>query len=213
MERIALCGGTFDPIHRGHLEAPLSLAVGFGWSRIVYIPASVQPFKRDRSASSPYDRYAMVALATSEEPLATVSPIELERGGLSYTVDTLEALRGEFPDAILDWIIGDDNLELLPQWKSIDRVLELANFVVLRRESAGSPLLPEQMRDRMVEPQQRRLAGGIVIAVNESIEISSTDIRKRAGLGESIEELVHPLVAHYITKRRLYRVEGDLGSN
>jgi nicotinate-nucleotide adenylyltransferase len=213
MERIALCGGTFDPIHRGHLEAPLSLALQFGWSRIVYVPAAVQPFKQDRIASSPFDRYAMVALATSDEPLATVSPIELERGGISYTVDTVETLRSEFPDAVLDWIIGDDNLELLPQWKSIDRLLELANFVVLRRESADPPPLPEQLLHRLVDPQQRGPAGGIVIAVNESIEISSTDIRKRAGQGESIEELVHPLVAHYIVKRRLYRVEGDLGSD
>src|SRR5512140_3070175 len=108
--RIGILGGTFDPMHRGHIEPLLAIYDAARWSRIVYIPAWVQPFKAGHAISSPFDRFAMAVLATENDARLFVSPIELERGGVSYTVDTLRELRARMPDVGLDWVIGDDNL-------------------------------------------------------------------------------------------------------
>src|SRR5437763_17189192 len=131
--RIAICGGTFDPFHRGHLEPVLAVRAWMQWDRVIYVPAWRQPFKLDRSTASGYHRFAMAVLATENHDPLAVSTMELERGEVSYTVDTLEALRREHPDASLDWIIGEDNVPHLAKWKNIERIFELANFVVLTR--------------------------------------------------------------------------------
>lgn len=202
-QRIALCGGTFDPFHRGHLEAPLSVAAELGWTAIIYIPAFRQPFKLDRSTSSSFHRYAMATLATVERDEVTVSLLELERDEVSYTVNTLEEMRKLHPAATLDWVIGDDNLAALPQWKRVDRLLELANFVVLNRE-AGAAAVPAELQSYVRPAASRGSAGSICIVENPTVPISSTDIRERVARGEAIESLVDPRVARYIRKHRLY---------
>jgi nicotinate-nucleotide adenylyltransferase len=201
-ERIALCGGTFDPVHRAHLDAPLSVASQLGWTRIVFIPARQQPFKLNRQTSSAFHRHAMLVLATEERNDVDVSIFEVERETVSYTVDTLEHFRAEFPDATLDWVIGDDNLALLTKWRSIDRIFELANFVVLAREEGSD--LPSELESRRRDAASRGAAGAIVFASNRVMPISSTSIRLQVSKGEAFEELVHPRVAHYIRKHRLY---------
>src|SRR5512144_839717 len=115
--RIGICGGTFDPFHRGHLEPVLAARDVMQWDRVLYVPAHRQPFKRDQLSASGYHRFAMTVLATEERDALYVTSRELERGEISYTVDTLEQLRAESADAILDWIIGDDNLPQLDSWK------------------------------------------------------------------------------------------------
>src|SRR6185369_9202159 len=107
-----------------------------------------------------------------------------ERGEISYTVDTLEELHADYPEATLDWIIGDDNLAELHKWRNLDRIFELANFVVLTR---GRKEVPDDLKDRP-----------ITFARNATVPVSSTEIRRRVREGESIEELVDPRVAHYI---------------
>ena len=206
MERIALCGGTFDPFHLGHLQAPLSVREQFGWSRIVFIPAWQQPFKRGVKSTSPYHRFAMAVLSTNDDDLLCVSDIELERQNVSYTVDTLEALRRENPEATLDWIIGEDNVELLPKWKSFDRLMALANFVVLRRGDASA--VPPELQSMVRPIAQRGLAGSICFADNVRFDVSATEVRSRLGRGDSVQELVHPAVMHYIEKNRLYQTSG-----
>ena len=131
--RIGICGGTFDPFHRGHLDPILAVREELQWDRVLYIPAYVNPFKQERDTASGYHRFAMAALATEGHDGVYISPQELERGAVSYTVDTLRQLRSEYPADTLDWIIGDDNLDKLHQWRSIDTIFELANFVVLTR--------------------------------------------------------------------------------
>src|ERR1043165_2466816 len=131
--KIGICGGTFDPFHRGHLDPVLAAREAMGWDRILYFVAYLQPFKKKGCSASGYHRFAMAVLATESLPEVWVSSWELEREGTSYTVDTLEHLRSQHPDATLAWVIGDDNLERLGEWKSIDRIFELANFVVLPR--------------------------------------------------------------------------------
>jgi nicotinate-nucleotide adenylyltransferase len=204
--KIGICGGTFDPFHRGHLDPVLAVRESMQWDRLVYIPAYRQPFKPEGGAASGYHRFAMAALATHAHDEIFLSPMELERGEISYSVDSLEALRVEYPDATLDWIIGDDNVPDLGKWKNIDRVFELANFVVLSRNTARAANVEEN--DGLATcamPDDRATHGCIVYATNETVPISSTEIRKKVRAGEPIDDLVDPLVSRYIHHYRLYQ--------
>ena len=188
--RIGICGGTFDPFHHGHLHPVLAARETMEWDRIIFVPAFVQPFKTKQAAASPLDRFAMTVLATEELDEVFVSKIELERSEISYTVDTLEVLRGQHPDAQFDWIIGDDNLAELHKWRNLDRIFELASFVVLMR---GRAEVPESLKNRAIR-----------FARNATVPVSSTEIRRRIRAGESIDDLVDPRVARYIHHYRLY---------
>jgi nicotinate-nucleotide adenylyltransferase len=199
---IGICGGTFDPFHRGHLDPLLAVRETMHWDRILYIPASVQPFKQDRVTASPYHRFAMLTAATLDRDFMFASTMELERGRVSYSVDTLEELRAQYPDDTLDWIIGDDNLPQLTEWKSLDRIFELANFAVLARRSQA---VPPSLASRVCEPQQRPRNGAIAFTHNPTIAISSTEVRRRMGEGQPIDELVPPAVSRYIQHYGLYR--------
>jgi nicotinate-nucleotide adenylyltransferase len=203
--RIAICGGTFDPIHRGHIEPVLAVRAEMGWDRVIYMPARLQPFKQDRRSASGYHRYAMAVLATAGHDGFLVSPRELERAEVSYTVDTLEECRAEVPDGSIDWIIGDDNLAALMQWKSIGRILELANFVVLARgRSKGGAVVPPELASRVRPAEERAAYGAIVFAGNAVVPVSATDIRARLGRGEPVGDLVGPAVSGYIARYGLY---------
>ena len=204
-ERVAIYGGTFDPIHRGHIEALDAVFDRMGWSRVVLMPARVQPFKAGNRSSSAFDRYAMAVLATHDDPRFEVSKLELEREAVSYTVDTLEELREAYPDRALEWVIGDDNLALLSKWKSLDRIFELANFVVLAREASAE--LPSPLSSRETPAEARGASGAIVFAGNPRIEVSATDIRRRVAVGEHFEDFVDRRVAEYISRNRLYLPE------
>ena len=200
--RIGLCGGTFDPFHRGHLDPIAGVYDALEWAKVIFIPANRQPFKTDRTPASAFHRFGMAVLATEDDDRFEVSPMELERGEVSYTVDTLERVRGAHREATLDWIIGDDNLELLPKWRSLERIFELANFVVLRR---GSHSLPAQFASRRTLPRERLRAGGIVVVDNVAVPISATEIRERAAAGKTIVDLVDARVERYIRKNGIYQ--------
>lgn len=205
--KIGICGGTFDPFHRGHLEPVLAVRDDMQWDRVMYIPAFVQPFKTDRRTAPGHHRFAMSILATERHDDLYVSPRELERGAISYTVDTLQQLRSEYPGATLDWIIGDDNLEKLHEWKSIDTIATLANFAVLSRHNEGSDVSPRPLPGglKRAAPQDRGRHGAVVFAHNATVPISSTEIRGRVRTGEAIDDLVGARVARYIHHYELYR--------
>jgi len=186
--RIGICGGTFDPFHRGHLEPILAVRDEMGWDWIFYVPAAQQPFKQNQAAASPYHRFAMAQLATRDYDDIWVMPMELERGGTSYTVDTLEAIHRQHPQAQLDSIIGDDNVADLQNWKDPQRLFELARFVVLSRAGAPSMRSPR-----------------LVYAANATVPVSSTEIRRRVRAGEPIDVFVDPLVRRYIHHNGLYK--------
>jgi nicotinate-nucleotide adenylyltransferase len=191
--RVGICGGTFDPFHRGHLAPILAVRGSMQWDRVLYIPAFMQPFKRDLETAPGPHRFAMAVLATEPYDDMFVDPRELERGAVSYTVDTLRELRRDYPGDTFDWIIGDDNLEKLHEWKEIDAIMELARFVVLTR----SPIL---------NPQSSILnSDRIVYAENPTVPVSSTEIRSRLSDGESIDDLVDARVSRYIHHYGLYR--------
>ena len=175
--RIGFYGGTFDPIHRGHLEPVLSILDELQWDEVVFIPAFRQPLKSGATASSPFHRFAMTVLATSVDERLSCSPLELERGEISYTVDTLQILRHLHPTDTLDWIIGEDNLAVLMSWKEPARILELANFVVLKR--GGGASAPPELAGCVKPAAERGKQGAIVLADSIRIDISATEIRRR----------------------------------
>jgi nicotinate-nucleotide adenylyltransferase len=201
--RIGICGGTFDPFHRGHLDPILSARPTLQWDRILYVPAFRQPFKADRVTASGPHRFAMTAIATMGDDALFISDVELERGKISYTVDTLEELRRAHAEDTLDWIIGDDNLAKLLEWKSIDRIFELANVAVLTRDGAESP--PPALAARVTEPGRRSKYGAIVFAANPTVPVSSTEIRRRISAGLPVGDLVDARVSRYIHHHGLYR--------
>ena len=200
--KIGICGGTFDPFHRGHLEPVLAVRAAMQWDRVIYIPAFIQPFKQNRATASPYHRFAMLTAATLDYGFMDASTMELERGHVSYSVDTLEELRVAHPEDTLDWIIGDDNLPQLGEWKSLDRIFELANFAVLTR---GNQEVPSPYTKRVCEPAARPAHGAIAFARNPTVPVSSTEIRRRVQEGQPIDELVPPPISRYIQHYGLYR--------
>ncbi|MEY2549584.1 MAG: nicotinate-nucleotide adenylyltransferase [Verrucomicrobiota bacterium] len=189
--KIGIVGGTFDPFHRGHLDPVLAARAKMQWDRVLYIPAWRQPFKMDSDAASGPHRFAMTALAIRDHDALYVSPIELERGGISYSVDTLEELHRQYEGASFDWIIGDDNLKDLDRWKDPERLYKLARFVVLTRHPTPDTRPP--------------INATIVFAENTTVPVSSTEIRRRVRAGEPIDAFVDPLVSRYIHHYGLYK--------
>ena len=197
---IGILGGTFDPFHYGHIEPVLAVREEMEWDRILYVVAHRQPFKLTTGAAPDWHRWAMVILGTADHDGIQASDVELTRGEVSYTVDTLEKLRAEYPDATLDWIIGDDNVAKLGEWKNIDRIYELANFAVLSRNKNPLPA-----GERVAEGRVRGTHGAIVPLHNATVPISSTDIRARVRAGQSIDAFVDPRVSRYIAHYGLYK--------
>jgi len=189
--RIGICGGTFDPFHRGHLDTVLAAREKLQWDRVLYIPAWRQPFKTHLDAAPGAHRFAMTALAIRDYDMLYVSPIELDRGGISYSVDTLEELHRRNPGASFDWIIGDDNVANLDRWKDPERLFKLARFVVLSRQ--------------LTTDNRQPTTATLLFAHNPTVPISSTEIRRRVRAGEPIDAFVDPLVSRYIHHYGLYK--------
>lgn len=188
-ERLGILGGTFDPVHNGHLLLARSLHERLRLDRVLFIPAADPPHK-ETSAASAEQRYAMVCLAVRGIDSFSVSPIELERDGPSYTIDTLRQLGVDHPEAHLYLLIGSDNVADLSSWVDPEGILALATVV------AGA---------RTIEAQPAPLAARIQQLDTPTVDISSTWIRKKLLEGQSIQGLVPDAVDHYIVEHNLYR--------
>jgi nicotinate-nucleotide adenylyltransferase len=188
--RVALLGGTFDPPHIGHWFAAVDAYEALGLDRLVLVPAARQPLKQDRQAAPAADRLAMVRALVEGDPRFEVDPIELQRPGLSYTVDTLEAWRARADVTALYFVMGADALASFDRWKSPERIQRLAALVVLRRD-ADVVDLPAGV-DALVLPSRR-------------IDVSSTEVRARLRAGQSIRGFVPAAVEAYLTASGLYR--------
>lgn len=187
--RLGLFGGTFDPPHIGHLIVAQDALAALAVERIVFIPAALPPHKRDRDVTPAPLRLAMLRAATAGNPHFEVDPIELERAGPSWTVDTLRAWARRQPDAELVLIIGADQYAELDGWKEPAAIRELAEIAVLAR-GGESP------------------TGETTVVGVRRIDVSSTEIRARVGEGRSIRYLVPPAVEALIREKGLYRGPG-----
>ena len=188
-------GGTFDPIHLGHLRAGENAREGLGLDEVRFLPAQIPPH-RAAPASSARDRYAMVALATALNPRFVADDLELRREGPSYTVDTVARLRDERPGDEVVLIVGSDTFPELATWKDHDRLFRMCTVAVVSRPDDGPPERPA--------PAASSVSGGRRVP-GPGLAVSATDIRRRVKEGLSIRYLVPETVADYIAKRGLYR--------
>lgn len=196
---LGILGGTFDPVHMGHLHMAEAVYERMGLEQVMFIPAYVPPHKVGAYFASAKDRYAMTELAVSAYPHFTVSDLELRRSGVSYTIDTVRQLSGIYKDKQLYFIIGADSVAQLHTWNNIDELLGLATFV-----AAGRPGY-EGVKEQVVEKLGQRLADKIVLLDTPKYDISSTDIRARIHEGTGLQGLVPQVVEEYIRKHGLYK--------
>lgn len=204
--RLGLLGGTFDPVHRGHLAIAAAARDQLGLEKVLFVPAGLPWRKSGREIAPVEDRLAMLRLAIGGEPKFELATMELEREGPTYTADTLEALRAERPGDDLFFIVGQDALVDLPNWVRPERIIELATLAVARRPD---------VTQAEVEEAARRLPGlleRVVWLDMPPLDISATEIRARVRRGEAIDGLVPSPVTEYIWERGLYREEQDGGS-
>jgi nicotinate-nucleotide adenylyltransferase len=199
--KIGLFGGSFDPIHRGHLDPVRAARRALGLDRVIYLPTAQPPHKPERSLASALRRYAMVELALLDEAGLEVSDHELTLGRPAYTVETLEHFRREMPDAELHLLIGGDSFADLHHWVRFREIPELARLVVLTRpgwELDSAPLPPELIR--LVE------TGRALLLHQPPVDVSSTRLRELLSAGLPLPEGAVPnLVVRYLQKYALYR--------
>lgn len=196
--RTGILGGTFDPVHLGHLLLAESAAEELRLDRLVFMPAGRPWRKAARAVTAAEHRLAMLRLAVRDNPGFEVSTVELDREGPSYTVDTLAALREAEPGAELFFIVGEDALADLPKWHAPARILELATIAVAARSADGPNL-------REIERLMTGLVADAVWLRMPIIEISATGVRERVRLGMSIRYRVPAPVEAYIREHGLYR--------
>ncbi|MEK0312917.1 nicotinate-nucleotide adenylyltransferase [Cohnella sp. 56] len=197
MRRIGLMGGTFDPVHIGHLLAAEAAREAAELSEVWFIPTSV-PVHKPQPGASGADRRALVVAAIADHAGFRLEDIELDRQGASYTIDTVVELRRRHPDDAFYWIVGADMRDDLPRWRRIEELAGLVTFIALERPAAGG--LAEGER----QPLPAYLQGRILDAHMPQIGISSTDIRRRRAEGRSIRYMVPEAVRTEIERKGLY---------
>jgi len=193
---VGILGGTFNPPHRGHLALARHAKSELGLARVMLMPAYSAPHKADEEDPGPRRRLTMCRLAVSGEPGLEVCGLEIERGGPSYTVDTLRAIDESYPDSELTFIVGADMALRLPTWREPHALVGLASLAVAEREHGARGDVT-----RALAP----LEADVAFLDMPKVEISSSLVRERVHDGEPIEGLVAPAVAEYIAEHGLYR--------
>jgi nicotinate-nucleotide adenylyltransferase len=190
MERIGLFGGSFDPVHLGHLLVAEAAREELELTRLFFIPASQSPFKPEQRPSTASERVRLLRLALAGKAWVEVDEQELDRGGLSYTIDTVREHARRFAKASLFYLIGADHVAQLSKWREAETLAALAEFVVIARPGLAETSVPAPFRSRRLQ--------GFPLAV------SSSQIRARIRAGRPIDHLVPPAVAEAIRNYRLY---------
>jgi nicotinate-nucleotide adenylyltransferase len=188
--RVGVMGGTFDPIHHGHLVAASEVQQSFDLDEVIFVPTGEPAMKEGVSPAE--HRYLMTVIATASNPRFTTSRVDIDRGGITYTIDTLRDLHAEHPDADLFFITGADAVAQIVEWKDVDELWKLAHFVAVSRPGHALSIrgLPEQGVSSLEVP---------------ALAISSTDCRRRVDRGFPVWYLVPDGVVQYISKHHLYR--------
>jgi nicotinate-nucleotide adenylyltransferase len=191
--RLGVMGGTFDPVHHGHLVAASEVQARFDLDEVIFVPTGEPWQKTSRKVSRAEDRYLMTVIATASNPHFSVSRVDIDRGGPTYTVDTLTDLKAEHPDADLFFITGADALEQIVSWRRASDVFDLAHFIGVTRPGyeLNGQHLPE---------------GAVSLVEVPAMAISSTACRARTAGGMPVWYLVPDGVVQYISKRSLYSV-------
>ncbi len=211
--RVGIMGGTFDPVHLGHLAGARAAAHALALERLLFIPSSLPPHRTDRPRASGYHRFAMTALAVAGVPGWEASDMELVRPGASYSFDTLTALKRQDPGSQFFFITGADAFAEIASWWRYPDVLDLAHFVVIARSGHALdtlrtrlPALARRMVDLAPDSSAELPGGPAILLVNaDTPDVSSTEIRERASRGEPLTDLVPDAVARHITACHLYR--------
>jgi nicotinate-nucleotide adenylyltransferase len=194
-KRIGIMGGTFDPIHHGHLVAASEVQSKFELDEVIFVPTG-QPWQKTHQTVSPAeDRYLMTVIATASNPRFSVSRVDIDRGGVTYTIDTLSDLRALHADAELFFITGADALEQILTWREVDELFGMAHFVGVTRPGYD-------LNDHHLP------SGSISLIEVPAMAISSTACRARVAAGEPVWYLVPDGVVQYISKNNLYAAEG-----
>ena len=215
--RIAFYGGTFDPVHLGHLEVARKVAELFEIEKVLFVPAQVAPHKVGRAVSAPIHRYAMLALATQHDPKLSISTFELDAPDRRYTVNTLEHFVTQYgTEVALFFIMGADSWSEITTWREWERLLTMVNHIVVTRP--GYDLVgPAQLQDRVVDlrsglkPELKEDSNKIYLTDIVMKDVSATRIRMLAQDGKTDElvQLVPEPVAEYIRKYALYRESNE----
>ncbi len=199
LARVGILGGTFNPPHLGHLALARHARSELGLQRVLLMPANIAPNKpAEREDPGPEHRLQMCRLAVVDEPGLEASALEIERGGASYMVDTLQAIHDTHPDAELTLIVGADTARTLPGWREPARLLELAGLAVAERDELDPQDASEVLVGLHPAPRAARLRMG-------KIAISSSEVRQLVAAGRPVTELVGQAVAGYIAEHGLYR--------
>jgi nicotinate-nucleotide adenylyltransferase len=218
--RLGIFGGTFNPIHLGHLVLAEALRERLALDRVLFVPAGTPPHKPSGGLVAGLHRYAMVSLAVAGHPGFVACPVEVERAGPSYSADTVERLAGDAPGARLFFLMGSDTFLDLPTWRTPERLGIFATLAVGYR--AGSPFDPEGPAARAVlarlgRPSRRRVPpvaadalapGEVALVETRSVAVSARELRERLAAGESVRYQVPLAVTEYIAQHRLYGEPG-----
>lgn len=198
MKRIGVFGGTFNPVHNGHIKLAQTYIDALSLDRLLVIPTHLPPHKTDAALIDGAARLEMCRLAFAGNPICAVDDMELRRPDKSYTADTLEALRERFPDDERYLIMGSDMFDTLLAWRRWERIFELAIICVGAREPGMRPAL--EVRRAALEEKGARC----VIVDLEPVPVSSTEVRRRVCAGQPLGGMVPDAVAAYIVRNRLY---------
>jgi nicotinate-nucleotide adenylyltransferase len=196
MKPVGIFGGTFDPVHIGHLIAAQAVKEIRGLDKIIFIPAFTSPHKVEAENASAVHRLNMVRLSTKGIPYFDFSDIEIKRASISYTIDTIRILKKEYDE--IELIIGYDNIFDFNTWKEPDLLIELTKLVVLKRNTEIEPVIID------------KYFHSAALVETPTIEVSSSDIRRRVSDNLPIDFLVHPRVKEYIFKNKLYKKKDTL---
>ena len=190
LQSIAVFGGSFDPVHNGHVMIARSALAELELDRLIVMPAAQSPFKPDQALAPAAARMEMLRAAFSGEPEIEISSWELDRGGVSYSIETLRALAAEHPEAQLFYLIGADHVATLPQWREADALAAAATFVVVPRPGAPEEGFPQPFSGRYLQ--------------GKPMAISASEIRDRLRAGRSVANFVPPPVAQLLNSMQIY---------